>query len=129
MKNYKKFKYRTILLSSALIIIFELFRHKFMVGLFSHDVDFFISTILFIVGAIVVGNLVFNKVEKLEKTKYKKEREAKQIFDASIDGIFVFNEKGYLSDMNPGAQDLCGLDERGRFTSKHVRSYQRRHTL
>ena len=69
MKNYKKFKYRTILSSSALIIIFEIFRHKFMVGLISHDVDFFISTILFIVGAIVVGNLVFNKVEKLEKTK------------------------------------------------------------
>ncbi|MDP4552333.1 histidine kinase [Alkalihalobacillus macyae] len=120
MKNYKKFKYRAILSSSALIIIFELFRHKFMVGLISHDVDFFISTILFIVGAIVVGNLVFNKIEKLEKTKYKKEREAKQIFDASIDGIFVFNEKGYLSDMNPGAQDLCGLDEREHFTSKHV---------
>ncbi|MBF0706694.1 PAS domain-containing protein (plasmid) [Alkalihalobacillus hwajinpoensis] len=41
----------------------------------------------------------------------KKEREAKQLFDSSIDGIFIFNDKGYLCDMNPGAQDLSGLDE------------------
>lgn len=100
-----------------------------MVGLISHDVDFFISTVLFIVGAILVGNLMFNKIEKLEKTKYKKEREAKQIFDASIDGIFVFNEKGYLSVMNPGAKDLCGLDEGERFTSKHVMELIKGETL
>ncbi|WP_270179811.1 sensor histidine kinase [Alkalihalobacillus sp. CinArs1] len=129
MKNYKKFKYVAILSSSALIIIFELFRHKFMVGLISHDVDFFISTILFIVGAILVGNLVFNKIEKLEKIKYKKEREAKQIFDSSIDGIFVFDQTGFLTDMNPGAKNLCGLNEQDCIASKYIMDLLQAETL
>ena len=41
----------------------------------------------------------------------RNEKRKRNKFDSSIDGIFIFNDKGYLCDMNPVAQDLSGLDE------------------
>lgn len=106
MKNYAALKKLSIFLTSVFIIGYEGLRHKFLADLLNPDLDVIISSIIFMIGAIIFSHYVFNLIEKIERNRQQKEREAKILFDNSIDGIFIFDSNLKLIDMNNGAKVL-----------------------
>lgn len=108
MKNLSTVKRWSILLTSLFIIGYEWFRHEFLIQNLSPRLDTLISSIVFVFGAVVFSKYVFGLIQKVEKKRLQQEREAKALFDNSIDGIFVFNSSGYLVDMNHGAEKMFG---------------------
>ena len=106
MKNYAALKKLSIFLTSVFIIGYEGLRHKFLAHLIHPDLDLFVSSIIFMLGAIIFSHYVFNLIEKIERNRQQKEREAKILFDNSIDGIFIFDSNLKLIDMNNGAKVL-----------------------
>ena len=108
MRNFAKVKKLSIILTSLFIVSFELFRHTVMVPNLTPRLDIVISSTLFIIASIIFSHYVFNIIEKIEKKRLQKEREANALFDNSIDGIFVFDSIGKLVDMNHGAETMTG---------------------
>ena len=86
------------------IIGYESLRHKLLAKLIHPELDLFLSSLIFVIGATVFSHYVFNLIEKIERNRQQKEREAKTLFDNSIDGIFIFDSKLKLIDMNNGAK-------------------------
>ncbi|WP_430238371.1 PAS domain S-box protein [Neobacillus sp. SM06] len=97
-----------VLLTSFFIISYELLRHEFILQKISSKTDMVISSVLFIIGAFVFSEFLFGYIKKIENQRIQQEREAKALFDNSIDGIFVFQTNGYLVDMNQGAEEMSG---------------------
>lgn len=108
MRNFAKVKKLSIILTSLFIVSFELFRHTVMVPRLTSRLDIVISSALFVIASIIFSHYVFNIIEKIEKKRLQKEREANALFDNSIDGIFVFDSTGKLVDMNHGAVKMTG---------------------
>lgn len=110
MKNFNSLKKISIFLTSSFIIGFEAFRHKVLVDWIGPDIDLFFSSTIFLLGAIIFTHYMFSIIQKVERNRQQKEREAKTIFDNSIDGIFIFNSHLKLIDMNNGAMVMSGWD-------------------
>ncbi|WP_079478264.1 sensor histidine kinase [Halobacillus salinus] len=108
MKRYKKYKILAILLTSFFIVSYELVRHYTLIHFLPRDVDILLSSILFIVISIIISQVIFNTLEKLERKSYQKEIEAKIMFENSVDAIFVLNSDGEVLEMNEGAESLSG---------------------
>ncbi|MFC7060259.1 ATP-binding protein [Halobacillus seohaensis] len=110
MKKYTKYKVLAIIVTSFFIVSYELVRHYVLIDYLSKNIDILFSSILFIVVSISISHQIFHTLEKLELQTYQKEIEAKAMFDNSVDGIFVFNSKGKVLNMNQGAKTLSGWD-------------------
>lgn len=108
MKNYSALKKTSIVLTSTFIITFEALRHNFFEELMNPDTEQFVASGVFLIGAIIFTHYVFGLIEKIEKKRQQKEREVKAIFDNSIDGIFIFDNRLKLLDMNNGAIVMTG---------------------
>lgn len=112
MNNLSEVKKWSIVLTSLFVIGYEWFRHMFILQQFSWkikmDVEMWISAVVFVAGSFAFSEFVFGLIEKSEKKRLQQEREAKALFENSIDGIFVFNSDGYLVDMNHGAEEMTG---------------------
>src|SRR5690625_1541945 len=106
MKHYLNIKRMAIIFTSLFIIGFEYIRHEFLMHKLSHNVDLIFSSIVFIVAAIIFSHFIFKHISNIEEKRQQKEREAKALFDNSVDGIFVFDRNKKLVDMNHGAVKL-----------------------
>jgi len=106
MKHYLNIKRMAIIFTSLFIIGFEYIRHEFLMHKLSHNVDLIFSSIVFIVAAIIFSHFIFKHISNIEEKRQQKEREAKALFDNSVDGIFVFDQNKNLVDMNHGAVKL-----------------------
>ncbi|MBA2175663.1 PAS domain-containing sensor histidine kinase [Halobacillus locisalis] len=116
MKRYKKYKILAILLTSFFIVSYELVRHYTLIHFLPRDVDVVVSSILFIVISIIISQVIFNTLEKLERKSYQKEIEAKIMFENSVDAIFVLNSDGEVLEMNGGAELLSGWKQKDGLT-------------
>ena len=108
MKNLTVVKRGAFLLTSFFIIGYEYLRHEFVINKISSKMEMSISSIFFVFGAFVFSEFVFRLIIKIENKRLQQEREAKALFDNSIDGIFVFQSTGYVVDMNQGAEEMSG---------------------
>lgn len=107
MGRYTNVKILSIVITSLLIISFEFLRHKLFMHSITSNTDIFVSSVFFVIAAIAFSQFVFNLIENIERKRQQQEREARTLFDNSMDGIFIFNLSGTLTDMNHGAENMC----------------------
>lgn len=108
MKKYTKYKLVAISITSLFVVSYELIRHYILINYLNKNIDILFSSLLFIVASVIISQLLFNALEKLEIKHYQKAMEAKTMFDNSVDGIFVFTTNGKVLGMNEGAKKLSG---------------------
>ncbi|MGG5252816.1 PAS domain S-box protein [Neobacillus sp. SM06] len=109
--SYTKIKYLTILFASSFIIGFEYYRHNFLIYELPMYSDIILSSIIYFSMIFGYTHFVFSIIKKIEKRRQQEEREAKTIFENSIDGIFVFDHHLLLTELNRGAEIMSGYNQ------------------
>lgn len=108
MNRLNKIKYLTIIFTSSFILGYEFIRHNFLIYELPKHVDMVISSAIYLAMSFIYSHFIFSLIEKIENRRQQDEKEAKILFDNSIDGIFVFDHNLKITDMNNGAEILSG---------------------